>query len=92
MVGVPIQNKAAYSLELAHPGNTGTAGEWKKRGDVNEMKTTFSDFSPIVKLMELVKPEDLLVWKIVQLPPLDSWSTKTGSIVLIADGKKINLL
>jgi salicylate hydroxylase len=24
--GVPVQNKSAYSLELTHPGTTGTAG------------------------------------------------------------------
>jgi salicylate hydroxylase len=72
VVGVPVQNKGAYSLEMAHPGNTGTAGEWNKRGDVNEMKATYSDFTPIVGLMEHVKPEDLLVWKLVQLPQLES--------------------
>jgi salicylate hydroxylase len=88
IVGVPVQNKSAYSLELAHPGNTGTAGEWSKRGDVDEMKAMYSDFEPvIVKLMEHVKPEDLLVWKMVQLPQQQSWSMKSGRVLLIADGK-----
>jgi salicylate hydroxylase len=88
VVGIPVQNKAAYSLELAHPGHTGTAGDWSKRGDLSEMKAGYSDFEPaIVKLLEYVKPEDLLVWKLVQLPVLDSWSMKSGRIVLTADGK-----
>ena len=71
VVDVPIQNKAAYSLEFAHPGNTGTAGDWSKKRDVKKIKATYSEFGPaILKLMEHVIPDDLLVWKLVQLPRL----------------------
>jgi salicylate hydroxylase len=57
VVGIPVQNKAAYSLELAHPGHTGTAGDWSKRGDLSEMKAGYSDFEPaIVKLFEARGP------------------------------------
>lgn len=92
VVGVPIQNNSAYSLELAHPGSTGTAGDWSRKGDVDEMRATFSAFTPIVKLMEFVKPEDLLVWKLVQLPPLEKWSMGNGRVVLIADGMRCFLV
>lgn len=92
VVGVPIQNGSAYSLELAHPGSTGTAGDWSRKGNVDEMRASFSDFTPIVKLMEFVKPDELLVWKLVQLPPLESWSMENGRVVLIADGMNFLLV
>jgi salicylate hydroxylase len=87
VVGIPVQKKEFYSLECPHPGDTGVAGEWNKRGDLELMKKTFSDFEPtVVKLMSKVKPENLLIWKLTQLPELESWVWENGKIVLIADG------
>ena len=91
VVGVPIQNNSAYSLELAHPGGTGTAGDWSKKGDVDAMRATFADFTPIVQLLEFVEREELLVWRLVQLPPLEKWVMGSGRVVLVADGRE-NLL
>ncbi|KAF8850698.1 FAD/NAD(P)-binding domain-containing protein [Acephala macrosclerotiorum] len=86
IVGIPVQNGEFYSLECCHPGNTGTAGEWNKKGDINLMKETYSDFEPIVaKMMELVKPDELLVWKLNSLPELASWVFKSGKVVLLGD-------
>jgi salicylate hydroxylase len=83
-----MQNKAYYSLELAHPGDTGTAGEWNKRGNIKEMKEMFADFEHVLqKLINTVKEDDLLVWKLVQLPELEKWYSKYGRIVLLGDGE-----
>jgi salicylate hydroxylase len=88
IVGIPIQRKAFYALSCTHPGDTGTAGEWNKRGDLNQMKATYSDFEPRIReLIEHVNPETLLVWKLTQLPELDSWVFGSGRVVLIGDGK-----
>jgi len=66
----------------------GTAGEWNKKGDIELFKKTYSDFEPaVVKMVNSVKAEDLLVWKLVQLPDLESWTWKSGKVVLTADGK-----
>lgn len=34
IASIPIQRKQFLSLELCHPGNTGTAGDWSKKGDL----------------------------------------------------------
>jgi salicylate hydroxylase len=63
VVGIPLQNKTFYSFECCHPGSTGTAGDWNKKGEAELMKKAYADFEPAIgKVMELVKPEDLLVW------------------------------
>ena len=86
-IGLPVQSGTFYSLELTHPGTTGTAGDWSKHGDVNQLRETYADFEPvIVKLLAYVKSEDLLVWKLVQLPELETWVGKSGKVVLVADG------
>ncbi|KAE9375886.1 FAD/NAD(P)-binding domain-containing protein [Stipitochalara longipes BDJ] len=86
IVGMPIQNGQLLSLECTHPGDSGTAGDWNKKGDVELMKTTFSDFEPLVmKLLGMVKEEDLLVWKLNQLPELESWVFEGGKVCLIGD-------
>jgi hypothetical protein len=38
-------------------------------------------------MVNSVKPDDLLVWKLVQLPDLESWTWKSGKVVLTADGE-----
>jgi hypothetical protein len=65
VVGIPFQNKAFYSLGCCHLESTGTTGNWGKEGDVELMKKTHADFeSAIEMVMELVRPEDLLLWKL----------------------------
>ena len=62
VVGIPLQNKSFYSFECCHPESTGTAGDWNKKGEVELMKKAYADFETAIgKVMELVKPEDLLV-------------------------------
>lgn len=68
--------------------SVGTAGDWNKKGDIELFKKTYSDFEPaVIKMVNSVKAEDLLVWKLVQLPDLESWTWKSGKVVLTADGK-----
>ncbi|KAE8451371.1 hypothetical protein EG329_004000 [Mollisiaceae sp. DMI_Dod_QoI] len=37
------------------------------------------------KMMELVNPDDLLVWKLNSLPALDTWVFRNGKVVLLGD-------
>ncbi|TVY83572.1 FAD-dependent monooxygenase OpS4 [Lachnellula suecica] len=86
VIGIPVQKGAMYSLECNHPGDTGTAGEWNKKGDFKLFLDTYSDFEPMIKkAMTRVIPDSLLVWKLVQLPELESWSWQSGKVVLTAD-------
>lgn len=87
VVGIPMQDQTSYSLECAHQGDTGTAGDWRKPGDVEVLKATFADWeAPVRKLLTKVKKDDLLLWKLNQLPELETWVFKSGKVVLLGDG------
>lgn len=88
VVCLSVQNGTMLSVECPHPGNSGTAGDWNKPGDVELLKQTYSDFSPVVrKLLTKIEPENLLVWKLNQLPELKTWVFGSGKVVLLGDGK-----
>jgi len=73
---------------MTRPSNTVTAGGWSKRGHIEQMKEMFEGFEPrICEILEMVRKEDLLVWKLVQLPILKSWAAPNGRVVLVADGE-----
>jgi hypothetical protein len=36
-------------------------------------------------MFELVKPEDCFLWKIAYLPPLETWVSRSGKVVLLGD-------
>ncbi|KAI9825138.1 MAG: hypothetical protein M1819_000596 [Sarea resinae] len=84
VISGPSSDNDQYSIALYHPSSTGTAGDWKKAGDVAHMRETFKDFAPALrKVLDLV--DGSLVWKVVEVPPLPSWISKGGNIVIIGD-------
>jgi salicylate hydroxylase len=84
VIAVPSSDEDQYSMALYHPGNTGTAGDWKKPGDLEHMRETFKDFAaPLRKILDGV--DDSVVWKVVEVPPLPSWVGKSGNVVIIGD-------
>ncbi|KAK0123009.1 hypothetical protein ONS96_010022 [Cadophora gregata f. sp. sojae] len=86
VVCMAVQNGTMLSVECPHPGDTGTAGEWNKPGDMEALKETYSDFEPVVKkLLAKIEPDTLLVWKLNQLPELKTWVFRSGKIVLLGD-------
>ncbi len=71
-------------MALYHPGNMGTAGDWKSPGDLDYMRETFKDFAPAMRIvLDIVDRGD--VWKVVEVPPLPSWISKGGNVVIIGD-------
>ena len=84
VIAGPSSDDDQYSMALYHPGNTGTAGEWKKPGDLAHMRETFKDFAlPMRKILDLV--DSSVVWKVVEVPLLPSWISKGGNVVVIGD-------
>lgn len=84
VIAGPSCDEDQYSIALYHPGNTGTAGNWKKPGELAHMRETFKGFaSPLRKLLDIV--ESSVVWKVVEVPSLPSWISKGGNVVLIGD-------
>ena len=84
VIAAPSSDDDQYSMALYHPGNTGTAGDWKKPGDLVHMRETFKDFAlPMRKLLDGV--DSSVVWKVVEVPPIPSWISKVGNVVIIGD-------
>ncbi|SCO82749.1 uncharacterized protein FRV6_06962 [Fusarium oxysporum] len=74
----------SVAINLYHPEDSGTAGSWKAPGDVDQMRELFSDFDPSMqKLLSLVR--DCISWKMVEVPPLPSWVSQGGKMILIGD-------
>lgn len=74
----------SVALNLYHPSNTGTTGSWKAPGDVLEMRDAFADFGPSMqKLLGLVR--ECIDWKVVDIPPLPSWVSQGGRVIVIGD-------
>ena len=84
MISAPSSDEDQYSMALYHPGNTGTAGGWKKPGDLEHMRETFKEFAPAMrKILDIV--DRSVVWKVVEVPPLPSWISKGGKVVITGD-------
>ena len=84
VIAAPSSDEDQYSMALYHPGNTGTAGDWKKPGDLAHMRAAFKDFAqPMRKVLDAV--DSSVVWKVVEVPPLPSWISKGGNVVIIGD-------
>jgi hypothetical protein len=84
VIAGPSSDEDQYSMALYHPGNTGTAGDWKKPGDLVHMRETFKDLAqPMRKVLDAV--DSSVVWKVVEVPPLPSWISTGGNVVIIGD-------
>jgi salicylate hydroxylase len=84
VIAAPSSDEDQYSMTLYHPGNTGTAGDWKKPGDLAHMREAFKVFAPPMrKVFDLI--DSSVVWKVVEVPPLPWWTSKGGKIVIIGD-------
>ena len=84
VIAAPSSDEDQYSMALYHPGDTGTAGDWKRPGNLVHMRAAFKDFAqPMRKVLDAV--DSSVVWKVVEVPPLPSWISKGGSVVIIGD-------
>jgi salicylate hydroxylase len=57
-----------------------------RKGDLSQVKDNIGMYEERVKaFVNMIKPEDCLLWKVAQLPNLPSWVSKNGRIVLLGD-------
>jgi salicylate hydroxylase len=84
VIAAPSSDEAQYSMALYHPGDTGTAGDWKRPGSLAHMRAAFKEFAqPMRKILDIV--DSSVVWKVVEVSPLPSWISKGGNVVIIGD-------
>jgi salicylate hydroxylase len=83
VIAAPSSDEDQYSMAICHPGNTGTAGDWKNPGDLEHMRETLKDFdAPMRRVLDMV--DSSVVWKVVEgdshlFPP---GSAKAGVLLL----------
>ena len=83
VMAYPIRKGAMYNLVMCHQGQA-KPGEWNVPGDVEEMRATYADFDPIIRKV-IGKVTSCLKWTLADLPPLQSWLSRSRKVVLIGD-------
>lgn len=63
----------------------GDEGVWDKRFDLAEVRKQFANVDPrLHKILDLCDGE-CYIWKLSAIPTLDTWSSKSGKVVVIGD-------
>ncbi len=83
VMAYPIRQGAMYNLVMCHQGQA-KPGDWSVPGDVEEMKATYADFDPVIRKV-ISKVTNCLKWTLADLPPLQSWLSKSSKVILIGD-------
>ncbi|KAJ9615171.1 hypothetical protein H2200_001245 [Cladophialophora chaetospira] len=83
VMAYPIRQGAMYNLVMCHQGQA-KPGEWAVPGDVEEMRKTYADFDPVIRKV-IDNVTSCLKWTLADLPPLQSWLSNSGKVVLIGD-------
>lgn len=83
IMAYPIRRGEMYNLVLCHQGEP-VPGKGNEPGDPDEMRAHYSHFDPVIQKI-LTKVKSCLKWKLADLPPLPSWVSPSGRVVLIGD-------
>ena len=73
-----------WSIALYCAPDSKAAGEWNAPGNIAQMREIFKEFDPALQKM-LDKVGQCVVWRLVEVPSLPSWTSVRGNIVLIGD-------
>ena len=86
IIGYPLERGSVYNLVLVIPDRSTTAplATYNQPASVEEMCAEFADWHPAITTM-LSLAESCTKWTIAELPPLPSWSSNDGHVVLLGD-------
>ncbi|RVX72524.1 hypothetical protein B0A52_03714 [Exophiala mesophila] len=83
VMAYPIRQGAMYNLVMCHPGQA-KPGVWNEPGDVQQMRETYATFDPVIRKV-IDNVTSCLRWTLADLPPLPTWLSQSGKVVLIGD-------
>jgi salicylate hydroxylase len=85
IIAYPIGSGKLYNLVMMVP-NQGEAplGKYNEPGDVIEMRKVFKDYNDTIRAV-LDAVDSCAKWTIAELPPLPTWSSENGRVVLVGD-------
>ena len=83
VVAYPIRHGAQYNFVMCHPGSV-PVGVQNETAPLEELRMFYKDWDPtITRLINLV-PE-CLKWANAELEKLETWTSKSGRVVLVGD-------
>ncbi|OQU96652.1 FAD binding domain-containing protein [Cladophialophora immunda] len=85
IIAYPIAKGRFYNLVMTIP-DLGDAplGKYNEPGDVVEMRQVFKDFNDTVQAV-LDAVDSCAKWVLAELPPLPTWSSPDGRVILVGD-------
>lgn len=79
-----LYNIAITALDTGNGPDPGRVGRWNDTVEIGELRNLFHDFCPQVQsLLSLV--ETCTKWTIAEVPPLETWSSTCGRVILLGD-------
>lgn len=84
IIAYPVRNHQLYNIVLLHPDRTDVEESWTTRGSKQMMVDNYRGWDRrVTKLIDLVKDNEVLEWKLCQHPPLKTWIR--GRVALLGD-------
>lgn len=86
VIAYPVAKGQVFNVALpvARPGDALLAAAYNAPGDVNEMRELYQDFDEPVRHV-LQHTSSCVKWGLADLPPLPSWTSGNGRVVLVGD-------
>ncbi|GFF47770.1 6-hydroxynicotinate 3-monooxygenase [Aspergillus udagawae] len=84
IIAYPVRKHQLYNIVLLHPDRTDVEESWTTRGSKQMMVDDYRGWDRrVTKLIDLVKDDEVLEWKLCQHPPLKTWIK--GRVALLGD-------
>lgn len=85
VLAYPVASDTLYNVAVPVPRpSDAPLASWNEPGDVEAMRALFQGFAPVVTtLFSLV--DSCAKWTIGDLPPLKTWVSESGRLVLVGD-------
>lgn len=79
-----LPSYTAAGVMVGNVNTTMMSGRWQEGGDADLVRDRTQSFHPTVQ--KLVQSADIAgSWRIIELPHLESWTSKSGKVVLLGD-------
>ncbi|KAJ5758747.1 salicylate hydroxylase [Penicillium odoratum] len=84
IIAYPVRNHELFNIVLLHPDEHGAEESWTTTASKMDMLKHYHGWDPrMTKLLNLVKDDEVLEWKLCSYPPLQTWIE--GSVAMTGD-------
>ncbi|OGM48962.1 putative salicylate hydroxylase [Aspergillus bombycis] len=84
IIAYPVRNHELFNIVLLHPDDHGAEESWTTTASKQSMLRHYHGWdTTVLKLLDLVKEDEVLEWKLCSYPSLNSWTK--GHVALLGD-------